>query len=242
MDLDDAISSGAQALFGEKYEDEVRVLSMGDKSFSVELCGGTHIKRTGDVGVFVITSQSSVASGVRRIEALGGKKALEHINEIRNVNDSLQQKLNVPSDAMLEKVEALIEENKRLKKSGAAPVKSAEVVLSESHEINDWVLHVEQVSIQDNKLLRGMVDNKKTSISKGCIILLNAIGDKVAVVAGVTDNLTKDISAKDIVSLLCEQLNGKGGGRPDFAQGAGETKNINEFVTSILNSVKSIAN
>jgi alanyl-tRNA synthetase len=242
MDLDDAISSGAQALFGEKYEDEVRVLSMGDKSFSVELCGGTHIKRTGDVGVFVITSQSSVASGVRRIEALGGKKALEHINEIRNVNDSLQQKLNVPSDAMLEKVEALIEENKRLKKSGAASVKSAEVVLSESHEINDWVLHVEQVSIQDNKLLRGMVDNKKTSISKGCIILLNAIGDKVAVVAGVTDNLTKDISAKDIVSLLCEQLNGKGGGRPDFAQGAGETKNINEFVTSILNSVKSIAN
>ncbi|MCH1416848.1 MAG: DHHA1 domain-containing protein, partial [Gammaproteobacteria bacterium] len=242
MDLDDAISSGAQALFGEKYEDEVRVLSMGDKSFSVELCGGTHIKRTGDVGVFVITSQSSVASGVRRIEALGGKKALEHINEVRNVNDSLQQKLNVPSDAMLEKVEALIEENKRLKKSGAAQVKSAEVVLSESHEINDWVLHVEQVSIQDNKLLRGMVDNKKTSISKGCIILLNAIGDKVAVVAGVTDNLTKDISAKDIVSLLCEQLNGKGGGRPDFAQGAGETKNINEFVTSILNSVKSIAN
>jgi alanyl-tRNA synthetase len=242
MDLDDAISSGAQALFGEKYEDEVRVLSMGDKSFSVELCGGTHIKRTGDVGVFVITNQSSVASGVRRIEALGGKKALEHINEIRNVNDSLQQKLNVPSDAMLEKVEALIEENKRLKKSGAAPVKSAKVVLSESHEINDWVLHVEQVSIQDNKLLRGMVDNKKTSISKGCIILLNAIGDKVAVVAGVTDNLTKDISAKDIVSLLCEQLNGKGGGRPDFAQGAGETKNINEFVTSILNSVKSIAN
>ena len=242
MDLDDAINSGAQALFGEKYEDEVRVLSMGDKSFSVELCGGTHIKRTGDVGVFVITSQSSVASGIRRIEALGGKKALEHINEVRNVNESLQQKLNVPSDAMLEKVEALIEENKRLKKSGAAPVKSAEVVLLESHEINDWVLHIEQVSIQDNKLLRGMVDNKKTSISKGCIILLNAIGDKVAVVAGVTDNLTKDISAKDIVSLLCEQLNGKGGGRPDFAQGAGETKNINEFVTSILNSVKSIAN
>jgi len=242
MDLDDAISSGAQALFGEKYEDEVRVLSMGDKSFSVELCGGTHVKRTGDVGVFVITSQSSVASGIRRIEALGGKKALDYINELRNINESLQQKLNVPSDSMLEKVEALIEENKKLKKSGVAPVQSAEVILSESHDINDWVLHVEQVSIQDNKLLRGMVDNKKTSISKGCIILLNAIEHKVAVVAGVTDNLTKDISAKDIVSLLCEQLNGKGGGRPDFAQGAGETENINEFVTSILNSVKSIAN
>jgi alanyl-tRNA synthetase len=114
--------------------------------------------------------------------------------------------------------------------------------LSESHDINDWVLHVEQVSIQDNKLLRGMVDSKKASTSKGCIVLLNAIEDKVAVVAGVTDNLTKDLSAKDVVSLLCEQLDGKGGGRPDFAQGAGKTKNINEFVTSILNSVKSIAN
>jgi len=242
MDLDDAISSGAQALFGEKYEDEVRVLSMGDKSFSVELCGGTHVKRTGDVGVFVITSQSSVASGIRRIEALGGKKALDYINELRNINESLQQKLNVPSDSMLEKVEALIEENKKLKKSGVAPVQSAEVILSESHDINDWVLHVEQVSIQDNKLLRGMVDSKKASTSKGCIVLLNAIEDKVAVVAGVTDNLTKDLSAKDVVSLLCEQLDGKGGGRPDFAQGAGKTKNINEFVTSILNSVKSIAN
>ena len=120
MDLDDAISSGAQALFGEKYEDEVRVLSMGEKSFSVELCGGTHIKRTGDVGVFVITSQSSVASGVRRIEALRWKESFELINDVRNVNESLQQKLNVPSDAMLEKVEALIEENKKAQKIWSA--------------------------------------------------------------------------------------------------------------------------
>ncbi|MDB4849252.1 alanine--tRNA ligase [Gammaproteobacteria bacterium] len=242
MNLDDAISSGAQALFGEKYEDEVRVLSMGEKSFSVELCGGTHIKRTGDVGVFVITSQSSVASGVRRIEALGGKKALEFINDVRNVNESLQQKLNVPSEAMLEKVEALIEENKKLKKTGATSPKSAEIIFTESHEIDDWVLHVEQVAIEDNKLLRNMVDSKKAAISKGCVVLLNVIGNKVAVVAGVTENLVNKISAKDVVSLLCEQLDGKGGGRPDFAQGAGETKNINEFVTSILNSVKSVAN
>ena len=166
MNLDDAISSGAQALFGEKYEDEVRVLSMGEKSFSVELCGGTHIKRTGDVGVFVITSQSSVASGVRRIEALGGKKALEFINDVRNVNESLQQKLNVPSEAMLEKVEALIEENKKLKKTGATSPKSAEIIFTESHEIDDWVLHVEQVAIEDNKLLRGMVDSKKAQFQK----------------------------------------------------------------------------
>ena len=87
-----------------------------------------------------------------------------------------------------------------------------------------------------------MVDSKKAAISKGCIVLLNVIGNKVAVVAGVTENLVDKLSAKNVVSLLCEQLDGKGGGRPDFAQGAGETKNLNEFVTSILNSVKSIAN
>jgi alanyl-tRNA synthetase len=242
MNLDDAINSGAQALFGEKYEDEVRVLSMGEKSFSVELCGGTHVERTGDIGVFVIVNQSSVASGIRRIEAIGGKQALEYINEVREVTDSLQSKLNVPADALLEKVEALIEENKKLKKSGGSQPNSVKVIFSETYDINDWQLQVEQVSTDDNKILRGLVDNQKASLSKGCVVLLNAIGSKVAVVSGVTDNLVDQLSAKDVVSLLCEQLGGKGGGRPDFAQGAGESKNTNEFVTSILNSVKSLAN
>ena len=242
MNLDDAINSGAQALFGEKYEDQVRVLTMGEKSFSVELCGGTHVERTGDIGVFVIVNQSSVASGIRRIEAIGGKQALEYINEVREVTDSLQTKLNVPADALLEKVEALIEENKKLKKSGGSQPNSVKIIFSETYDINDWQLQVEQVSSDDNKILRGLVDNKKASLSKGCVVLLNAIGSKVAIVSGVTDNLVDQLSAKDVVSLLCEQLGGKGGGRPDFAQGAGESKNTNEFVTSILNSVKSLAN
>ena len=242
MNLDDAINSGAQALFGEKYEDEVRVLTMGEKSFSVELCGGTHVERTGDIGVFVIVNQSSVASGIRRIEAIGGKQALQYINEVREVTDSLQSKLNVPADALLEKVEALIEENKKLKKSGGSQSNSVKVIFSETYDINDWQLKVEQVSTDDNKILRGLVDNKKATLSKGCVVLLNAIGSKVAIVSGVTDNLVDEISAKEVVSLLCEQLGGKGGGRPDFAQGAGESKNTNEFVTSILNSVKSLAN
>jgi alanyl-tRNA synthetase len=215
---------------------------MGEKSFSVELCGGTHVNRTGDVGVFVITSQSSVASGVRRIEALGGLKALQYINEVRNVNDSLQQKLNVPAESMLEKVEALIEENKKLKKSGGKVASSAKVIFSEIIEIKDWTLNVEQVSIDDNKLLRGMVDKRKSEIDKGISILLNVEGNKIAVVCGVTKNLCDEISAKDLVSHLCKQINGKGGGRPDFAQGAGETESVNDFVTSISNSVKSLAN
>jgi len=241
MKLDDAMNSGAQALFGEKYDEEVRVLSMGSDSFSVELCGGTHVKRTGDIGVFVITAQSSVASGIRRIEAVAGKKALSYISEIRKVNNSLQEILNTPVDAMNEKIQSLIDENKKLKKSGGVTSSNADVVSSDVMDIDDWKLVVEHISIEDAKQLRGLVDQKKQSLDKGCVVLLNTHNNKVAIVSGVTDNLLDVISAKDVVSLLCEKLNGRGGGRPDFAQGAGESENINEFVTSIPALVKSLA-
>ena len=242
MQLEEAMKSGAEALFGEKYEDEVRVLSMGNQSFSVELCGGTHVSRTGDIGTFLITNQSSVASGVRRIEAVGGKVALKHLKETRRINEELQQKLNISAGDMLEKVESLILENKKLKKSGSVKTTKTEIAFSESYEINDWVLFIQQISIEDNKSLRGMVDARKKTIDKGSIILLNVQDNKIAVVCGVTENIIDQISAKDIVSNICEQINGRGGGRPDFAQGAGETENIKDFVTSIPNSVKSLAN
>ena len=241
MQLEVAMKSGAEALFGEKYEDEVRVLSMGSESFSVELCGGTHVSRTGDIGTFLITNQSSVASGVRRIEAVAGKVALKHLKEIQRINEELQQKLNIPADGIVDKVESLIQENKKLKKTGSIDTTETEIVFAESCEINDWVLSIEQISIDDNKSLRGMVDAKKKTIAKGSIILLNVQGNKIAVVCGVTDNIVDQISAKDIVSNICKAINGRGGGRPDFAQGAGETENIKEFVTSISNSVKSLA-
>ena len=241
MELEVAMKSGAEALFGEKYEDEVRVLSMGSESFSVELCGGTHVSRTGDIGTFLITNQSSVASGVRRIEAVAGKVALKHLKEIQRINEELQQKLNIPADGIVDKVESLIQENKKLKKTGSIDTTETEIVFAESCEINDWVLLIEQISIDDNKSLRGMVDAKKKTIAKGSIILLNVQGNKIAVVCGVTDNIVDQISAKDIVSNICKAINGRGGGRPDFAQGAGETENIKEFVTSISNSVKSLA-
>ena len=241
MQLEVAMKSGAEALFGEKYEDEVRVLSMGSESFSVELCGGTHVSRTGDIGTFLITNQSSVASGVRRVEAVAGKVALKHLKEIQRINEELQQKLNIPADGIVDKVESLIQENKKLKKTGSIDTTETEIVFAESCEINDWVLLIEQISIDDNKSLRGMVDAKKKTIAKGSIILLNVQGNKIAVVCGVTDNIVDQISAKDIVSNICETINGRGGGRPDFAQGAGETENIKEFVTSISNSVKSLA-
>ncbi|MDA9842024.1 alanine--tRNA ligase [Gammaproteobacteria bacterium] len=240
MDLEKAIKSGAEALFGEKYDSKVRVLAMGEEDFSVELCGGTHVSRTGDIGSFVVTSQSSVASGIRRIEAIAGKQAINHLNNIRSVNQSLQKALNTTSDKLAEKIEALIQENKKLKKSGPVST-SNETIFSEESTINNWKLIIKQVALEDNKQLRGLVDQAKNGIDRGVVILLSESNGKVAIVAGVTKNLIDEISAKDIIGELSSQLNGKGGGRPDFAQGAGVSEKVNEFVTSIPNTVKSIS-
>ncbi len=240
MELDKAMESGAQALFGEKYDDEVRVLSMGEKSFSVELCGGTHVDRTGDMGLFIIVNQSSVASGIRRVEALSGKQAMVYLEELRSVNDSIQQLLNTPQDSLEEKIIYLIDENKKLKKGGTNP-SSIEVINSQVFENDGWNLILEQVAVDDNKLLRGLVDKKKNTLENGVIVLLNAIDSKVALVCGVTESMTSKISAGDVIKILAESLGGKGGGRSDFAQGAGETKDIKKFVTSIPDIVKSVA-
>ena len=241
MKLDDALKSGAMALFGEKYDDDVRVLTMGENSYSVELCGGTHVNRTGDIGFFVITNQSSVASGIRRIEALAGSKSIEHVKKLRDVNLSLQNSLNVSADELQEKVNSLIEENKKLKKSSKSKSAKKSVISSEMHEFGDWKLIVEQVDVEDTKDLRALADEQKNTNEKLCVVIFTESSNKIALVCGVTKNLTESLSAKEVVSELSNQINGKGGGRSDFAQGAGETDNIKDFVTSIPNSVKSLA-
>ena len=241
MKLDDALKSGAMALFGEKYDDDVRVLTMGEDSYSVELCGGTHVNRTGDIGFFVITNQSSVASGIRRIEALAGSKSIEHVKKLRDVNLSLQNSLNVSADELQEKVNSLIEENKKLKKSSKSKSAKKSIISSEMHEFGDWKLIVEQVDVEDTKDLRSLADEQKNTNEKLCVVIFTESSNKIALVCGVTKNLTESLSAKDVVSELSNQINGKGGGRSDFAQGAGETDNIKDFVTSIPNSVKSLA-
>ena len=241
MKLDDALKSGAMALFGEKYDDDVRVLSMGENSYSVELCGGTHVKRTGDIGFFIIINQSSVASGIRRIEAVAGMKSIEYINKIRKINTSLQSQLNVSNEDIQEKIKSLIEENKKLKKQSGKSKPKKSIIFSKTYEIDDWKLIVEQVGIEDTKELRELVDNQKNTNEKVCAVIFNADKNKIALVCGVTKNLTDLISAQEVVSVLSDQIDGKGGGRPDFAQGAGETENIKDFVTSIVDSVKSLA-
>ena len=213
---------------------------MGENSYSVELCGGTHVTRTGDIGFFTITSQSSVASGIRRVEAIAGMQALNYIKKLKEVNFSIQNLLNVSSDDIHDKVKSLIDENKALKSKGTKSTKR-EIVFSESFEINDWKLTIQQVQLDDNKDLRFLADEQKNTNKRVCVVIFSEQNNKIAFVCGVTKNLTDALSAKDIVSVISEKIGGKGGGRPDFAQGAGESKNIKDFVTSIQDTVKSLA-
>ncbi len=240
MKLDDAIASGAEAMFGEKYDDEVRVLSMSD-GFSVELCGGTHVTRTGDIGMFMILSESSVSSGVRRIEAVTGAKALELALEIRSQLQAVQGILNVGAAQVGSKVEDLVKENKSLKKgsktNGRSKVDLKEII----HKINNFDLVLIEADTQNIQDLRQLVDSSKKDQSQRCVLILSHQDSKVVMVCGLTDDIQESLSANDVIQAIAKASDGKGGGRKDFAQGVGEADNFKEFVKSIPDIVQSIA-
>ena len=240
MQLDDAIESGAEAMFGEKYDDEVRVLSMGD-GFSVELCGGTHVARTGDIGMFAILSESSVSSGVRRIEAVTGFKAVELMLDIRSQLQEVQGILNVGAPQVSSKVEDLIKENKSLKKGNKTKDQSSVEIKEAIHKINNFDLVLIEADTQNIQDLRQLVDSSKKDQSERCVLILSHHESKLLMVCGVTDDIQASLSANDVIQAIAKATNGKGGGRKDFAQGAGETENFKEFVNSIPDIVQSIA-
>ena len=240
MKLDDAIASGAEAMFGEKYDDEVRVLSMGD-GFSVELCGGTHVSRTGDIGMFVILSESSVSSGVRRIEAVTGSKAVELMLEIRSQLQDVQGILNVGAPQVSSKVEGLVRENKSLKKGNKTKEKSTVDIKEAIHKINNFDLVLLEAETQNIQDLRQLVDASKKGQSQRCVLILSNQDSKVIMVCGITDDIQESLSANDVIQAIAKASNGKGGGRKDFAQGAGVADNFEEFVNSIPDIVQSIA-
>ena len=240
MQLDDAISSGAEAMFGEKYDDEVRVLSMGDR-FSVELCGGTHVARTGDIGMFAILSESSVSSGVRRIEAVTGFKAVELMLDIRSQLQEVQSILNVGAPQVSSKVEDLIKENKSLKKGNKTKDQSSVEIKEAIHKINNFDLVLIEADTQNIQDLRQLVDSSKKDQHERCVLILSHHESKLLMVCGVTDDIQASLSANDVIQAIAKATNGKGGGRKDFAQGAGETENFKEFVNSIPDIVQSIA-
>ncbi|MFC3031091.1 alanine--tRNA ligase [Pseudoalteromonas fenneropenaei] len=237
MAIDEAKAKGAMALFGEKYDDEVRVVSLGD--YSIELCGGTHVNRAGDIGLFKIISESGIAAGVRRIEAVTGADAIAYVAEQEKQLAEIAALLKGDSNSALEKVAALIEKAKGLEKQVAqlndklASAAGASLLDSVT-EVNGIKLLVANVAGTESKALRGMVDDLKSKIGSGVIALGVAEGDKVSLIAGVTKDLTGKVKAGDLVNHMASQVGGKGGGRPDMAQAGGsQPENLAAALASV---------
>ncbi|KTD96170.1 alanine--tRNA ligase [Pseudoalteromonas sp. H71] len=237
MAIDDAKAKGAMALFGEKYDDEVRVVTIGD--YSIELCGGTHVERAGDIGLFKIVSESGIAAGVRRIEAVTGADAVAYVSEQEQQLSDVAALVKGDSASVLEKVTALLEKSKGLEKQIAqlndklASAAGASL-LDSIVEINGVKLLVANVEGTESKALRGMVDDLKNKIGSGVIALGVASGEKVSLIAGVTKDLTGKVKAGDLVNHMAGQVGGKGGGRPDMAQAGGsEPQNLAAALDSV---------
>lgn len=224
MDIDAARASGAMALFGEKYDDRVRVLRMGD--FSTELCGGTHAARTGDIGLFRITSESGTAAGVRRIEAVTGEGAMAILHAQSDQLDDIAQLLKGDSHNLGDKVRAALERTRQLEKElqqlkeQAAAQESANLS-SKAEEINGVKLLVSELTGVEPKMLRTMVDDLKNQLGSTIVVLATVADGKVSLIAGVSKDVTDRVKAGELVGMVAQQVGGKGGGRPDMAQAGG---------------------
>ncbi|MEM8844745.1 MAG: alanine--tRNA ligase [Pseudomonadota bacterium] len=224
MDKDKALAAGAMALFGEKYGDQVRVLSIGD--FSVELCGGTHVDRAGDIGLFKIIAESGVASGVRRIEAVTGEGAFNWMQKTVNNFDEVAKQLNTNRDNALVKIESVLKKTKDLEKE-LAQLK-AKLASQASSDIENNAVDIDGIKVlaqklegADSKTLRETLDRLKDKLGSAAIVLAAAQDTKVSLVAGVTKDQTDRIKAGDLVNAVATQVGGKGGGRADMAQAGG---------------------
>ena len=241
-DIESAKKKGAMALFGEKYGENVRVLSMGDENFSVELCGGTHVERLGDIGRFKIISESGIASGIRRIEAVTGLEAykLDKINE--DNLDMIASLTKSNSVNLLEKIKQLISDQKSLEKQitnfqkQLASDQSVDLI-SKAENINGIKLLATEVSGVSAKDLRDLADKLKDKLGTAVVVLAVVSGKKVSLISAVTKNLTDKYQAGTILNHVASQIGGKGGGRADMAQGGGTEP---EKLKDALNSVKDL--
>jgi alanyl-tRNA synthetase len=232
MAVDDAIASGARALFGEKYGDEVRVVAMGKggntMGWSVELCGGTHVRRTGDIGVISLVGEAGVAAGVRRIEALTGKAARKAANKQVQVVKAVAAELKVPLEEMPGRIEELVDERKKLERDLSEAKKKLAMGGGRSEagdvrQVNGVKLLARAVSGIELKDLRSLADEGKRQVGSGVVAIVATSEDgKAGIVVGVTDDLTQRFNAVELVKKGAEALGGKGGGgRPDMAQAGG---------------------
>jgi alanyl-tRNA synthetase len=226
MSMDEAVEAGAMALFGEKYGDEVRVLSMGENDFSVELCGGTHVSRTGDIGLLRIVSESGVASGVRRIEGVTGSGALALVDQAEQRLAAVCDVVKGTADNVAAKVSSLRSDNRELEKEIARlkqklATSAGGDLTADAVEVAGVKVLAANVDGADAKSLRDTLDQCKNKLGSGVILLSAITDDKIALAAGVTKDLTGRVKAGDLMREYAQRLGGKGGGRPDMAQGGG---------------------
>jgi len=237
MYIEEAKEKGAMALFGEKYDDEVRVVTLGD--FSIELCGGVHVNRTGDIGLLKIVSESGVAAGVRRIEAVTATGALNFINHQSASLSNIAALVKSDVSNATSKVEQLISRSKQLEKEVAQlkqelAAQAGSDLVNDAIEINGVKVLIADLGSVESKALRGMVDELKNKMQSGVIMLATANGPKVGLIAGVTKDLVGRVKAGELVNMVAQQVGGKGGGRPDMAQAGGsQPENITPALASV---------
>lgn len=229
LTMDEAKAKGAMALFGEKYGDTVRVLSMGTtdsegRPFSIELCGGLHVQRTGDIGLFKIISEQGIAAGVRRIEAMTGMGAVKYVQQGEQQLSELASQLKAKRPEIAERVSQLADKTRDLEKQlerlqQKLASAQAKTLLDDVQTLNGHTVLVAQVSDMDGRALRTLSDDVKSRLPHAVIVLSSVHDDKIAVTASVDKGLTNQVKAGDIIKHVTEQLGGKGGGKPDFAQG-----------------------
>ncbi len=224
MAIDEAMQSGAQALFGEKYDALVRVLRMGE--FSTELCGGTHVRRLGDIGLFKIVTEGGIASGVRRIEAVTGEQALEYVNNMQSHLQQVAQLVKADSENAEDKVRQLVDKARRLERE--VEQLKAKFASSQGDDLVNQAIEVDGVKVlaacledADPKALRDAVDQIKSKLKAAAVVLATVEDGKVRLVAGVTPDQTSRLKAGELVNMVAQQVGGKGGGRADLAQAGG---------------------
>jgi alanyl-tRNA synthetase len=244
MDLDSAKEAGAMALFGEKYEENVRVVSMGQ--FSMELCGGTHVERTGNIGLFKIVSENGTAAGVRRIEALTANAAVQYVQSQTRQMLDIGSLLKTEPNGINSRLQQLTEHSKSVEKqlerlkSQIAASTGADV-LSQTVEVSGVKVLSARLEGIEAKALRPMVDDFKNQLGSGIIVLAVAQQNKVSLIAGVTKDLMSKVKAGELVNFVAQQVGGKGGGRPDMAQAGGtEAENLDAALASVNGWIQNI--
>ena len=244
LEREEAIAEGATALFGEKYDEQVRVVNLSD--FSKELCGGTHVSATGDIGLFKILSESGIASGVRRIEAIAGRPAYDHLWEICRREEELAGLLNTNPENMQAKVRHLLDDQKKLEKQVAdlaRQIAGSDVdnLLCNTTEVAGVKVIAAEITLDSPKTLREVGDKVRDGLDSGVAVLGGVIKGKVALLAIVTKDLTGTITAGELVNRIAKIVGGKGGGRPDMAQAGGSlTDKIGEAIRAVPATVAAI--